>query len=160
MKKRTKIIILSLMIVLLGVTGYLNIVLNNSLSSSTTQTSTTTTTTIFSTYRTNREYSRDQELLYYDAMIESASSSEEVVATAQQAKLDLIALIDKELVAEGLIKASGFSDCVVSKSDSGNINVVLKASEELSVSERVTIATIIKEQFNVTAKNIIIIPVD
>ena len=30
MKKRTKILILSLMIVLLGVTGYLNIVLNNS----------------------------------------------------------------------------------------------------------------------------------
>lgn len=30
MKKRTKIIILAVMVVLLGVTGYLNIALNNS----------------------------------------------------------------------------------------------------------------------------------
>ena len=70
MKKRTKIIILSLMIVLLGVTGYLNIALNNASK----QTSTTTTSTsYFTSYRNDRSSTRDQEILYYDAIIDNAS---------------------------------------------------------------------------------------
>jgi len=157
MKKKTKIIILSAMIVLLGVTGYLNVVLNNSLSATTT---TTTTSTIFSTYRDNRNTSRDQELIYLDAIIDSTSSSEEVVATAQTKKLNLISQIETELVAEGLIKASGFDDCVVSVAESGNVNVAVKTdSDELSVEDCATITSIIKEQFNVSAKNVVIIPV-
>ena len=65
MKKRTKIIILSVMVVLLGVTGYLNIVLNNSIS----PTTTTTTTSYFVSYRNERETNRDQQMLYLDAII-------------------------------------------------------------------------------------------
>ena len=101
MKKRTKIIILSFMVVLLGVTGYLNIVLNNS----TKQTSTTvTTTSYFTSYRNDRSSTRDQEILYYDAIIDSDSSSEEAVKSAQNAKLALISTMEKELAVEGLIK--------------------------------------------------------
>ena len=100
MKKRTKIIILSLMIVLLGVTGYLNIVLNNSI---TEPTNTTTTTSYFVSYRNDRETSRDQQILYYDAIIDNESSSEEAVQNAENAKLELIAQMEKELdeIAEG-----------------------------------------------------------
>ena len=66
MKKRTKIIILTVMIGLLGVTGYLNIVLNNSI---TEPTNTTTTTSYFVSYRNDRETSRDQQMLYLDLLI-------------------------------------------------------------------------------------------
>lgn len=155
MKKRTKIIILSLMIVLLGVTGYLNIALNNSAK----QTSTTvTTTSYFTSYRNDRESTRDQEILYYDAIIDSASSTEAAIEAAQEAKLDLIATMEKELAIEGLIKAQGFSDCVISISGS-KINVVVQCAS-LTENEVAQISTIVMEQLGTELKNIVIIPAE
>ncbi len=155
MKKRTKIIILSLMIVLLGVTGYLNIALNNSAK----QTSTTvTTTSYFTSYRNDRESTRDQEILYYDAIIDSASSTEAAIEAAQEAKLDLIATMEKELAIEGLIKAQGFSDCVISISGS-KINVVVQC-KTLTENEVAQISTIVMEQLGTELKNIVIIPAE
>ena len=83
MKKRTKIIILAVMIVLLGVTGYLNIALNNSVSDTPTS---TTTTSYFASYRQYREDRRDQMLLYYQGIAESENSTEEAVANANAAR--------------------------------------------------------------------------
>lgn len=154
MKKRTKIIILSVMIVLLGVTGYLNIVLNDNIS----PTNTTTTTSYFVSYRNDRETSRDQQILYYDAIIDSETSTEDAVKNAEQAKLDLIALMEKELAVEGLIKSQGFTDCVVSITDT-KVNVVVE-SAELTSAEVAKITTTVTEQLEVEPKNIVIIPVE
>lgn len=122
MKKRTKIIILSLMIVLLGVTGYLNIALNNASK----QTSTTTTSTsYFTSYRNDRSSTRDQEILYYDAIIDNASSTEAAIKAAQDAKMSLISKMEKELAVEGLVKGQGFADCVISISNT-KVNVVVQ----------------------------------
>ncbi len=154
MKKRTKIIILSVMIVLLGVTGYLNIVLNDNIS----PTNTTTTTSYFVSYRNDRETSRDQQILYYDAIIDSETSTEDAVKNAEQAKLDLIALMEKELAVEGLIKSQGFTDCVVSITDT-KVNVVVE-SAELTSAEVAKIKTTVTEQLEVEPKNIVIIPVE
>ncbi len=155
MKKRTKIIILSLMIILLGVTGYLNIVLNNSIKETNTD---VTTTSYFTSYRNDRESTRDQEILYYDAIIDSDSSTEAAIAAAEQAKLDLIETMEKELAVEGLIKAQGFSDCVIAISDS-KVNVVVK-STTLDENEVAQISTIVKEQLGTELKNIVIIPAE
>ena len=155
MKKRTKIIILSLMIILLGVTGYLNIVLNNSIKETNTD---VTTTSYFTSYRNDRENTRDQEILYYDAIIDSDSSTEAAIAAAEQAKLDLIETMEKELAVEGLIKAQGFSDCVIAISDS-KVNVVVK-STTLDENEVAQISTIVKEQLGTELKNIVIIPAE
>ena len=153
MKKRTKIIILTLMIVLLGVTGYLNIVLNNSI---TEPTNTTTTTSYFVSYRNDRETSRDQQILYYDAIIDNESSTEDAVKNAENAKLELIAQMEKELAVEGLIKALGFSDCVISINE--KINVVVD-SIELTAGEVAQIKTTVMEQLGVEPRNIVVIPV-
>lgn len=155
MKKRTKIIILSLMIILLGVTGYLNIVLNNSIKETNTD---VTTTSYFTSYRNDRESTRDQEILYYDAIIDSDSSTEAAIAAAEQAKLDLIETMEKELAVEGLIKAQGFSDCVIAITDS-KVNVVVK-STTLDENEVAQISTIVKEQLGTELKNIVIIPAE
>lgn len=155
MKKRTKIIILSLMIILLGVTGYLNIVLNNSIKETNTD---VTTTSYFTSYRNDRASTRDQEILYYDAIIDSDSSTEAAIAAAEQAKLDLIETMEKELAVEGLIKAQGFSDCVIAISDS-KVNVVVK-STTLDENEVAQISTIVKEQLGTELKNIVIIPAE
>lgn len=153
MKKRTKIIILTLMIVLLGVTGYLNIVLNNNI---TEPTNTTTTTSYFVSYRNDRETSRDQQILYYDAIIDNESSTEDAVKNAENAKLELIAQMEKELAVEGLIKALGFSDCVISINE--KINVVVDSSE-LTAGEVAQIKTTVMEQLGVEPRNIVVIPV-
>lgn len=157
MKKRTKIIIISSMVLLLGVTGYLNIMLNNSVSTTNPNT-TITTASYFSTYRTTRESTRDQELLYYDAIISNESSTSEAIANAEALKLDLISQMEQELVIEGLIKAKGFEDCIVSILDE-NINAVVKA-KELSSSEVAKILAVIQTQLNTSLENVTIIPVE
>lgn len=151
MKKRTKIIILSFMIVLLGVTGYLNIVLNNSVRETGTNVA---TTSYFTSYRNDRESTRDQEILYYDAIIESSSSTEAAIASAEQAKLDLINSMEKELAVEGLVKAQGFSDCVIAIADT-KVNVVVKGTS-LTENEVAQITTIVTEQLGTPLRNIIV----
>ena len=155
MKKRTKIIILSLMVVLLGVTGYLTIVLNNSVKETNTN---VTTTSYFTSYRNDRESTRDQEILYYDAIIDSASSTEAAIAAAEEAKLELISMMEKELAVEGLIKAQGFADCVISISDT-KVNVVVKGTT-LTENEVAQISTTVMEQLGTELRNIVIIPAE
>lgn len=154
MKKKTKIIILTLMVVLLGVTGYLNIVLNNSVKETNTQ---VTTTSYFSSYKNDRQSTRDQELLYYDAIIDSASSSETAKKAAEDAKLDLMKKMEKEVVVEGLIRAQGYSDCVISITDN-KINVVVKALS-LTQNEVDKICAIIVDELKTQVRNIVIFSV-
>ena len=157
MKKRTKIIIITAMVLLLGVTCFLNVMLNNSVSSN--NDNTTTTSSYFQTYRSDRESTRDQEMLYYDAIIASESSSAEAIASAEEAKLSLIELMEQELVVEGLIKAKGFEDCVITISGS-NVNAVVKSAAELTSTEVAQIVDIIQTQLSTSLENIKIIPVE
>lgn len=151
MKKRTKIIILTLMITLLGVTGYLNIVLNNSVKETGTNVA---TLSYFANYRNDRESTRDQEMLYYDAIIESPSSSAEAVAAAQAAKLDIVKTMERELAVENLIKGQGFSDCVISIGDP-KVNVVVQ-STSLTDNEVAQICAIVVDSLKTQIRNIVI----
>lgn len=158
LKKKTKVIILVAMVLLLGVTGYLNIALNNSV----TQTSTNviTTANYFATYREDRQATRDQELLYYDAIITNTSSSAEAIAEAEAKKLAIVAQMETELVMEGLIKAKGFEDCIVTNVNP-NVKIVVKCAEAtLTSSEVAQIVSIVKEQTNAGIDNIQITPVE
>ena len=155
MKKRTKIIILSAMILLLGVTAYLNVALNSSIYNDNT---TIETSSYFQTYRSDRESTRDQEMLYYDAIIASDSSTEEAIKNAEEARLELVSQMEKELVVEGLIKSKGFEDCVVTISDS-NVNAVVKASS-LTSEQVAQIVSVIQTELSTNLANIKIIPVE
>ncbi len=158
MKKKTKVFILVGMVLLLGVTGYLNLALNNKVK----QTSTTTVTTAnyFVTYREDRQSTRDQELLYYDAIITSESSTAEAIKNAETKKLSLVAQMESELVIEGLIKAKGFSDCIVTNIDP-NVKIVVKCNQAtLTANEVAQIVSIVKEQTKADIDNIQITPVE
>ena len=157
LKKRTKIFILVAMVLLLGVTGYLNVALNKN-SSTQTSGSTVTTANYFDTYRTDRQSTRDQELLYYDSIISSTSSSKEAIANAETKKLEIVNGMESELVMEGLIKAKGFEDVIVTNSAS-NVNVIVKCSN-LESSQVAQIVQIVKEQTSKSIDNIKIIPVE
>lgn len=154
MKKRTKIIILVVMVLLLGVTGYLNIVLNSNISKPQT---TTTTANYFSAYRTDRESTRDQEMLYYDAIISNETSTAEAKASAEQARLALVTQMEKELVIEGLIKAKGFEDAIITIADV-NVSAIVKADSLVST-QVAQIVSIIQTQLGTDLENIRVIPV-
>ncbi len=158
MKKKTKIFILVGMVLLLGVTGYLNIALNNRIKQTSGQS--VTTANYFSTYREDRQSTRDQELLYYDAIITSESSSSEAISNAEAKKLALVSQMESELVIEGLIKAKGFEDCIVTNVNP-NVKIVVKCAQAtLTANEVAQIVSIVKEQTKADIDNIQITPVE
>ena len=154
--KKKKIVILSVMIALLLVTGFVNVALNSTLSSDLSTTTSTTNANFYSTYRTDRENTRLQEIQHYDEIIASATASEESKADAEEKKLALITQMEKELVTEGIIRGKGFEDVVITTSNS-NINVFIQASE-LTESEVAQITSVVTTQMNVEIDKIIIIP--
>lgn len=155
--KKKKIIILSVMVALLLVTGYVNVALNSSLSSSTTQTSSTAVNANFyTTYRNERESTRTQEIQFYDSIIASATSSDDAKKEAETNKMALISLMEKELVTEGIIRGKGFEDAIVTSSDS-NVNVFVKCAE-LTSAEVAQISSVVTEQLSVELDKVIIIP--
>ena len=155
--KKKKIIILSVMVALLLVTGYVNVALNSSLTNKVTETNASTTTASFYvTYRNEREATRTQEIQFYDSIIASATSSDSAKEEAEANKLALITQMEKELVTEGIIRGKGFDDAIVTTSSS-NVNVFVKSSELTSV-EVAQITSIVTEQLKVEIDRVIIIP--
>ena len=157
LKKKTKIFILIAMVLLLGVTGYINVALNNN-ATTPTSSGAITTANYFDTYRTDRQSTRDQELLYYDSIISSESSSSEAIANAEAKKLEIENAMESELVMEGLIKAKGFQDVIVTNS-ANNVNVIVKGAN-LESSQVAQIVEIVKQQTSKSIDNIKIIPVE
>ena len=158
MSKKKKIIILATMFVLLVVTGYLNIALNGNSTTTVTNTDNVVTGNFFTTYRTDRQSTRDEEIAYYDAIIASPTTSTEARENAETKKQQLVATMETELVTEGLIKAKGFEDVIVTSSNNC-INVIVK-SAQLSSTEVAQIVSVVTEQTNVSIDNIKIIPVE
>ncbi len=156
MSKKKKIIILSVMIALLLITGYVNVALNSTIASGATTTTSTTTANFYSTYRTQRDATRAQEVQFYDSIIQSSASSAEAKLEAEAGKLALVKQMELELITEGIIRGKGFSDAVITTS-SANINVFVKCSE-LTKDEVTQIVSVVCKQFGVENDKVIIIP--
>jgi len=141
--------------VLLALTGYFNIKLNADAINTNTN---VTASGFFDTYRTDRTSTRDQEMLYLEAIIASESATETAISNAETQKMALVTKMETELVTEGLIKAKGFTDCIATISASG-VNVIIK-SAALTTEEVAQIVQIIQEQTSADIENIKIIPVE
>ena len=158
LSKKKKIFIVGGFCLLLAITGVLNIVLNKNIVSSASKNDTVSAGNFFTTYRTDRTDTRNQEIMYLDAIIASSSASAESKTAAEAKKAEMIALMESELVIEGLVKAKGFEDVIVSSSAS-NINCIVK-SAELTKAKVAQIVNIIKGQTNFDIDNIKIFPVE
>lgn len=155
--KKKKIIILTVMVALLVVTGYLNIALNNNV---TQPTSSNANLDFYASYRAQREASRESAILYYQGIINDTSSSQEAKQMAEASRKELVDALEKELLIEGLIKGVGFEDVVLTTT-SENINVIIKAKiEDLSDAQVAQISTIVQEQTKKPLDNIRIIPAE
>ncbi len=157
LSKKKKIFIICSFAVLLIATGVLNVVLNKNINANPVNANPVTVGNFFETYRTDRTDTRGQEILYYDAIVTSASSSADAITQAETKRQELVELMEMELVLEGLIKAKGFQDVVVSTTSS-SINVIVK-SAELTSAEVAQIVDVIQGQTSYTLDNIKIIPV-
>ncbi len=160
LSKKKKIFILCGMLVLLVVTGVLNIVLNgNAISAGGGGANNVNSSmSFFDTYRSDRVATREQTVLYLDAIISNTASESEAVENAKQSKLELTQNMELELVLEGLIKALGFDDVVVTSSTE-SINVIVK-TKELTEVQATQITEIIVTETNKTAFDVRIIPVE
>ena len=157
--KRKKIIVLSVMMGLLVLTGFLNVTLNHPNNSEVVNTSgTVTSANFFVTYRADRDTARNQEKLYYTAILESSSSSEEAKTSAQTALAEIASTIESELYLEGNIKAKGYEDIIVSMTDNF-INIMVKATE-LTDAQVAQIVQVVQEETQKSIDNIKIIPVE
>ena len=154
--KRNKIIALSCMLVLLVVTGFLNVFLNTG-GTEYTNTDDLSGANFFANYRTSRDATRAQEIMYYEAIINNANATTESKNEAEQKYLALTATMDAERVMEGLIVAKGFADAIVA-STTNNINVMVK-STSLTASEVAQVVEIVQAQTGKMIDNIKIIPV-
>ena len=157
LSKKKKIFILVGMVALLVVTGCLNIFLNNR-SSQAANAETVTYGNFFTTYRTDRAVTREQTMLYLNEIIANEASSEEAIKEAQAQKLSLSQNMELELVLEGLIKALGFEDAIVTAT-TDSINVIIK-SGELTEAEVAQVLDIIVTETDRTANDVRIIPVE
>ena len=154
---RKKIIVVFSMVALLIGTGCLNYFLNvKTADNNESPDNNVVTPTFFETYRTDRESTRDQEIAYLDEIISSGTSTETAVQDAENQKLNITSSMEKELVLEGLIKAKGFGDCIVTMS-TDNVNIVVK-DEELTLEEAAQILNIVETETSFTAPDVVIIP--
>lgn len=152
--RKKKIVILVSMVVLLVVTGYLNIALSNTnvQVASTTETS----ANFFVTCRADKLSTRNLQIEYLNSIIASATDQEQI-SQANAKKMEIASRMEYETTLEGLIMASGFEDVIVTESDSG-ISVMVK-SNGLTSSEVAKILSIIVDETNVDATSVRVIPV-
>lgn len=157
--KKSKIFVLAGMIALLVVTGVLNIFLNRSAASEGAMGEADySSADFFVTYRADRLETRNRTIMYLDEIIASPASSEEAAAQAERDKLALTAAMDTELVLEGLIKAAGFDDAIVTTS-SENVNVIVK-SAALTSEQAARVLEIVSSETGKKATSVRIIPVE
>ncbi|MCL2545325.1 MAG: SpoIIIAH-like family protein [Clostridia bacterium] len=110
----------------------------------------------FSAYREQRSASRAQEIRMLDEMIGDNRGSGASAEEARGQKLALVRSMEQETALEGLLKAKGFEDALVS-SRPGSVSVVIKR-ESLTEAEAVQIMELAMRETGEEARNIKIIP--
>ena len=154
---KKKIIVLVSLVVFLAGVACLNYFLTvRGINNDNPATDTTTTPTFFNTYRSDRDSTRTQEKLYLESLMASTTADEATMTEANKSYLALTASMEQETTLEGLIKAYGFKDCIVTISN-GNVNVVVQDTE-LTVEEAAQILNTIVSETEYTAKDVVIIP--
>ena len=158
MSNKKKIIVMSSLVVLLAATAVFNFVLANT-DSVTSAESEVTTANYFTTYRSERTSTRNEELVQLDSVIALYEEGDEKFAAATEMKMEIVAAMEQELVLESMVRSLGFSDAVVSVSvDSDNVNVFINSSE-LTYDTALSIYNMLKEETGIVDGNIIIMPV-
>lgn len=129
-KKARKIALMTGLLALLVVTGYLNFTLNQSAVSI--NAGSKTETNMFITLKENRADARSAQQLVLQEIVANSSASESARREAEANLANLAATIAFENNAENLISAQcGYDDVIVSRNGS-KLNVIVKTESEVS----------------------------
>lgn len=157
MSKKKKIIIMSSLVFLLALTAVLNVLLATKVSAS--EETAVTVSNYFSTFRSERTTTRNEEIMQLDSVIALYEEGSEKYNEAVDLKLKIVKMMEDELLLETLIKSRGFSDAVVSIGmDSQNVNVFIN-SDELDYNTALSIYNILRKEAGVAPGNIFILPI-
>lgn len=154
--KAKKVIILSCFCGALLLTGIVNIYLNKNVATEANG-NLQSSANFFTNYRSDRVETRNQEILYLDAIIASETTSAEAKKAAEAERLELITKMDMIMTIENLLVAKGFTDAVVSTS-SEKLSVIVETSG-LTNTEVAQIVDIVVNNSNYSIDNIKIIEV-
>ena len=158
MSNKKKIIIMSSLVLLLAVTAVFNFMFANA-STNVTADGGVTTANYFTTYRSERTTTRNEQIVQLDSVIALYEAGDEKYEEATAMKMEIVSAMERELVLENMVKSLGFSDAVVSVSvDSDNVNVFIN-SAELNYDTALSIYNMLKNETGIVAGNIIIMPV-
>ena len=158
MSNKKKIIIMSSLVLLLAVTAVFNFMFANA-NTNVTADGGVTTANYFTTYRSERTTTRNEQIVQLDSVIALYEAGDEKYEEATAMKMEIVSAMEKELILENMVKSLGFSDAVVSvSSDSDNVNVFIN-SAELNYDTALSIYSMMKNETGIVAGNIIIMPV-
>ncbi|MEG1613303.1 MAG: SpoIIIAH-like family protein [Clostridia bacterium] len=153
MKNKKKIIVLSTMIVLLVASAFLNVWLNKKLTNAAVSGGNPpTVAATFSSFRSDRQTTRQEIIDYLDAILTASTSSTEAKTSAEKQKLDICTAMEQEMRVESLIKTKGFTDVIVTMSKN-NCSVVV-ADDDLQSAEVAQIYSIVTSATEYNAKQI------
>ena len=137
------------MVVLLMVTGGLNLFLNKT--DVDVQTTTTSQMSLLNSYRASKLETRNSMLEIYDSIIATSTDQEQIIETNALIS-DLASRMEQETVLEGMIMASGFEDVVVTNSDDSY--TVMVKSDGLTSDDVAKILGILVKETGVSATNV------
>ncbi len=159
MSKTKKIVIMTGLVLLLAVTAVFNFVLAGSVSGDA-DSGDLTAANYFSTYRTERTTTRNEELLQLDSILASTESGSQTYQDAIALKMQIVEMMEKELLLETYIKSMGYSDVVVSIGfDSENVNVFVN-SDGLSHNDFLTIYNMLWTEAGCDPASVNIMPIN
>jgi stage III sporulation protein AH len=113
----------------------------------------------FAQARLDRTASREEAAETLQTIINGGDSTPEEQEAAADEASAMTGLIEKESKVENLIKAAGFTDCVVYL-DGENANIVVQTQDGLIETEAAQIKDILLEEVDVAAENIRIYDVE
>lgn len=112
--------------------------------------------TFFSDYRSERNNVRAQEVAYLDSVIQNTSTDQALLDQAQQRKIALTDMMEKEVTAEGLLRAKGFAQAIVTLAE-GSVNVVV-SDATLNEAQVAQILQIVQSETGAQTQDVKIIP--
>ena len=157
MSNTKKIAIMSTLVLLLAVTAVFNFVLAGTPADAATDAA--AQDDYFTSYRTERLTTRNEEFLQLDSVIAAYASDSDEYKEAVAEKQRMVEVMETELVIETMIKTIGFSDADVAiGAESENINIFVN-SGELSAENVTQIFSIIEDELGIRNGNIVIMPI-
>lgn len=155
---KKKVIVLCCMVALLVITGVLSVVLDGKLKDAKEgPVLNPGDESYFAAFRSDKETARSASLAILDAIIKDEASTQEAVAQAEAQKLKICSIIEKEVILEGLIKAKGFEEVVVTL-DGDKASIIVKSDKELTAEDSKMINYFVVKQTGIFKQNIEIHP--